>query len=513
MTFPATEYWETKATPLESPAYSGIGFVIHVEHGIHPTVKVIYERGTMSTWIFQCNPERFDLLADWAITAEAPWAANQHRDEMQPNDTVYFRISGSQAGLYGVGTILSECYESPNEFGDWKVDIRYDLLIEPPLLRGETDAFPILKDFAPLVGRQATNFRVSDEVAIELEVLMQSPTRRPNNLRVSSLSQLTSREAVLAAIYEYDQLGKDAFLELYGFGEARNYFLVHDEKEYDSKAIAGVAYKNQFGVLLSAADFSGGHATVQKKMKSLGFLVRGTRPPTWVRDELILALDLYVRRGWLDDLHPEVKELSSLLNGLPIHLDWRFTPRFRNANGVCMKLANFQALDPTYKGTGLDATSIGDREIWAEFHDKPDLLAKLSASIRAGSLTDAAEIAEDGEDEALEGRILTRLHRSRERNQKLVAKRKQQRRKECSGALTCEACGFDFVVTYGDRGDGFAECHHKIPLAESGTTKTHLDDLAILCANCHRMIHVRKPMLTVEELRNLISNPTPNQPN
>jgi 5-methylcytosine-specific restriction protein A len=130
----------------------------------------------------------------------------------------------------------------------------------------------------------------------------------------------------------------------------------------------------------------------------------------------------------------------------------------------------------------------------------------LAASIRAGSTTTAAETAEDGEDDALEGRILTRVHRSRERNQKLVAKRKAQRRTECDGALKCEACDFDFVVKYGDRGDGFAECHHKIPLAESGATKTQLEDLAILCANCHRMIHVRKPMLSVDELRSLINN-------
>ena len=72
----------------------------------------------MNHWIFQSNPERFDLLADWANTAEAIWSANQHREEMQPNDVVYFRVSGPQAGLYGIGTVLSECYESPNEFGD-----------------------------------------------------------------------------------------------------------------------------------------------------------------------------------------------------------------------------------------------------------------------------------------------------------------------------------------------------------------------------------------------------------
>lgn len=108
----------------------------------------------MSTWIFQCNPKRFDLLADWATRPDAKWSANQHRNEMQPEDIVYFRISGKHAGLYGVGTILTECYESPDDFGDWKVDVRYDRLIDPPLLKAETDSIQILKDFAPLSGRE-----------------------------------------------------------------------------------------------------------------------------------------------------------------------------------------------------------------------------------------------------------------------------------------------------------------------------------------------------------------------
>jgi 5-methylcytosine-specific restriction protein A len=364
----------------------------------------------------------------------------------------------------------------------------------------------VLKEFPALQGRQATNFSVPEDIEIELEVLLQSPDRQPITTRASNLSQLTSREAIISAIHEYDLLGKKAFLKKYGFGEARSYFLIHDEKEYDSKAIAGVAYKNQFGTLLSSADFSGGHATVQKKLNSLGFVVRGTRPPTWVRDELILALDLYLRLGALDNSHQEVIALSKLLNGMPIHPDWRYSNDFRNPNGVSMKLGNFQALDPAYAGVGLRSGSHEGASIWDEFHSQPQLLNQLAESIRAGSITQEAETPEDGEDEAQEGRILTRIHRSRERNQKLVAKRKAQRRKECDGALKCEACDFDFVVKYGNRGDGFAECHHKIPLAESGATKTRLDDLAILCANCHRMIHVRKPMLSVDELRSLISN-------
>jgi hypothetical protein len=55
-----------------------------------------------------------------------------------------------------------------------------------------------------------------------------------------TLADIT-REHVLAAITEFDRLGRDAFLEEYKFGKALSYFLDHDGKRYDSKAIAGYA--------------------------------------------------------------------------------------------------------------------------------------------------------------------------------------------------------------------------------------------------------------------------------
>ena len=69
-----------------------------------------------------------------------------------------------------------------------------------------------------------------------------------------------------------------------------------------------------------------------------------------------------------------------------------------------------------------------------------------------------------------EGRIVTRLHRLRERNSALVAKKK--RIAISKGKLTCEVCDFDFKTAYGDLGDGFIECHHKMPLStlEPGQT-------------------------------------------
>jgi hypothetical protein len=83
------------------------------------------------------------------------------------------------------------------------------------------------------------------------------------------------RSAILSAIAEFDVLGREEFLKRYGFGKARNYFLVHDGKYYDSKAIVGVAHRYQFpqAGILTSDDFSGGDATVKTHLEKLGFKV------------------------------------------------------------------------------------------------------------------------------------------------------------------------------------------------------------------------------------------------
>ncbi len=75
-----------------------------------------------------------------------------------------------------------------------------------------------------------------------------------------SLTELTDREAVIKAIKEFDEVGRGNFLSQYGFGKAREYFLVHDGRRYDSKAIVGAAHGYQHPDLgpLKAEEFSGG---------------------------------------------------------------------------------------------------------------------------------------------------------------------------------------------------------------------------------------------------------------
>ncbi|MEI6208867.1 MAG: HNH endonuclease [Desulfuromonadales bacterium] len=62
-----------------------------------------------------------------------------------------------------------------------------------------------------------------------------------------------------------------------------------------------------------------------------------------------------------------------------------------------------------------------------------------------------------------------------------------------AGVLQCEVpgCGFDFHHVYGTIGENFAIVHHRTPLAESSLSgrKTTINELAVVCSNCHAMIH------------------------
>ena len=237
-----------------------------------------------------------------------------------------------------------------------------------------------------------------------------------------------------------------------------------------------------------------------------------TRNPTWSRDELILAFELYLkhRNRLPDDDDPEVIELSNSLNSL-FGETAKDAALFRNPNGVSMKLANFRAVDPMHTTEGKRGLSRGGRgveEIWAEFADRPKELHAIAAAIRAavggvGSFTESEEAYDIVE--AIEGRLLTRLHTSRERNRDLVRKKRESVLRE-TGRLACEACGFDFEKTYGARGAGFSEVHHIQPLhALTPGSRTKLQDLAVVCANCHRMIHAKAKWLSMRELKALLS--------
>ncbi|MEP6816936.1 MAG: hypothetical protein ABI873_15445 [Marmoricola sp.] len=87
---------------------------------------------------------------------------------------------------------------------------------------------------------------------------------------MSNLHAVT-REHVLLAVDEYDELGDEEFLTAYGFGQAREYVLRHDGKDYDSKAVLGVAQGLANGRPASSQQLSDGKEGAAKVLRALGF--------------------------------------------------------------------------------------------------------------------------------------------------------------------------------------------------------------------------------------------------
>jgi 5-methylcytosine-specific restriction endonuclease McrA len=100
-----------------------------------------------------------------------------------------------------------------------------------------------------------------------------------------------------------------------------------------------------------------------------------------------------------------------------------------------------------------------------------------------------------------EGVRKLREHLSVERNKSAIIKKKQQVLSG-TGKLSCEVCNFDFSLTYGKLGYSFCEVHHEKPISEY-VRNTRLSDLAIVCSNCHRMLH-RHGFRTMEELKQIV---------
>ncbi len=233
------------------------------------------------------------------------------------------------------------------------------------------------------------------------------------------------------------------------------------------------------------------------------------RNPVWSRDELTLALDLYVQTNG----NPTGKDfdvvdrLSDTLNKMHRLSGLVGSDTLRNRNGVYLKVMNFRSSDPAYTQQGKVGMTRGNRleaVLWAEYDGRLADLAKDADAIRQAVLganeAAVAKLPPAEPYEGEEGGVVMRLHKRYERDPKLVAEKRKAA--AATGELVCEVCGFDFKATYGDLGEGYIEVHHTKPVHTLlADTKTKLDDLALLCANCHRMAHRRRSPLSLDMIR------------
>ena len=101
-----------------------------------------------------------------------------------------------------------------------------------------------------------------------------------------------------------------------------------------------------------------------------------------------------------------------------------------------------------------------------------------------------------------EGNRKLKLHQTLERDKRFINQLKREYFTS-NPAMPCQICGFSYSQRYGELGVGYIEAHHKIPLSDlDEATKTKKEDIIFVCANCHRMLHRKVPVISDGDLRN-----------
>jgi hypothetical protein len=159
---------------------------------------------------------------------------------------------------------------------------------------------------AGLLERQGrTNTRITDSGLELLETGQPVPRRRTDWAK-----NPISREAVLAAIREFDTKGRDETLREHGFRRALDYIVLFDGREYDSKALYGIAYGIEYPDEdpIRLRGLSGGGIVVTR-LGELGFDVRrrseltdGLEPTTTVSAGVRVWLIRAGREGLYEEL-------------------------------------------------------------------------------------------------------------------------------------------------------------------------------------------------------------------
>jgi len=123
------------------------------------------------------------------------------------------------------------------------------------------------------------------------------------------------------------------------------------------------------------------------------------------------------------------------------------------------------------------------------------VLKLTSEHIEKLNIAISSTVTKNKEIESLEGEMIIRTARFRRRNSALIEEKKR------SSKGFCESCGMSSSKQYYLHGKDCLQVHHKNPLAErEGATVTRLDDLVLICPNCHAVVHAFLPALTMQKL-------------
>ena len=210
---------------------------------------------------------------------------------------------------------------------------------------------------------------------------------------------------------------------------------------------------------------------------------------SFTRDEVILALDVLFssENGKVTADSDEIKELSLLLNRLPIHPTENRRADFRNNTGIARQLMLYRSSC----NTGKQDPNVGALffVVAFEYEDRASELHTIAEAIRKNKEVFASLFGSPLEDDGFpEGILLGHLHRIVEQRDGAKLATKDH----------CEICKSKPTLCYRNAGQLLQNHLVVAPTFMTYSKKYRTDSFLTVCPTCHAALHRYRPWLTKE---------------
>lgn len=139
-----------------------------------------------SYWVFQCNPNQYDLRGALNELKELTWRVTSYKTQIHTDDIVYLWESGNDAGIVAIGKVLTDPGDFPESEDEKKfyvtedretkskqskVRVSIEQVLKNKIKRQDLLSHPVLKSLLILKQPHSTNFAVTEEESLALEEL------------------------------------------------------------------------------------------------------------------------------------------------------------------------------------------------------------------------------------------------------------------------------------------------------------------------------------------------------
>lgn len=145
------------------------------------------------------------------------------------------------------------------------------------------------------------------------------------------------------------------------------------------------------------------------------------------------------------------------------------------------------------------------KTVYAAFDINEDRFDEIRSSLSGGAFKTTIPEEVESSGKYLEGAVKTIFVNAYERNRKARATCIKHH------GWACGVCGYDMAELYGTVGEGVIHVHHLRELASLGKEYEvdPIEDLRPVCPNCHAILHTSSPVMTIKQLRKVLSGRKP----